>query len=366
MQVTMRLPRSNAWTPSPGAQPAARSVVGISARGHNGMQVPLSFPSTHARQQRHQFRGARCAASPDTEQGTSTRENNSSSADEAGGPGEAVSPATSPDTTASSSTATPSSKPAGGDDTPKRRIARTMADLDALLGIVEEPEAKAEPPATPGAPASSASSASATSSSDDVRRSGEVAKGGDIDDQFQKIIDRARALSKEQSGNATNEAEQAALKKEFESLLEVVTKPKDAMDKAEVAKLKEAVFGPLTFWVTETRPIQEAERTGLLIRGNLRAEREEVFAMVVQKVQELFNGKYQVFMVEDLEAEDMGGSREAVGRAQGVRDGPRIAFQIIPTAQVRRSVRARAHTHMRMRAWARCTCPSCIHMSHLF
>ena len=50
------------------------------------------------------------------------------------------------------------------------------------------------------------------------------------------------------------------------------------MSKDDIKRLKEAAFGPLTFWITETKPIQEAERTGLLIRGNLREDRDKVCA----------------------------------------------------------------------------------------
>ncbi|KAG1676333.1 hypothetical protein FOA52_001128 [Chlamydomonas sp. UWO 241] len=211
-------------------------------------------------------------------------------------------------------------------------------DKDKLQGIL------GQSPAAPSASASSSPSASTdgmgsskTSSPAGDKGKADGAKGGDIDDQFQKIIDKARRLAKEQGGtgsSAGSEKEQAALKREFESLLEVITKPQEAMTKEEVTMLKEACFGPLTYWVTETRPIAEAERTGLLIRGNLRSEREEVFQLVVTKVQELFNGKYQVFMIEDPEAEDDGGQRAAVGRGQNVRDvGPRVMFQIIPAAQ---------------------------------
>jgi hypothetical protein len=39
-----------------------------------------------------------------------------------------------------------------------------------------------------------------------------------------------------------------------------------------------------TFWVTETRTLSEADRTGLLVRGNLRDERTKIFAHVQEKV----------------------------------------------------------------------------------
>lgn len=56
------------------------------------------------------------------------------------------------------------------------------------------------------------------------------------------------------------------------------------MSKEDVKRLKDAAFGPNTFWVTETQPISDLERTGLLIRGNLRDERAKVYEFVCQKV----------------------------------------------------------------------------------
>ena len=57
--------------------------------------------------------------------------------------------------------------------------------------------------------------------------------------------------------------DQAALRKEFDQLLNTISKPPAELDlgmtKDEIKKLKDAAFGPLTFWVTETRPIQVRE-----------------------------------------------------------------------------------------------------------
>jgi cytochrome b subunit of formate dehydrogenase len=45
-----------------------------------------------------------------------------------------------------------------------------------------------------------------------------------------------------------------------------------------------------TFWVTETRTLSEADRTGLLVRGNLRDERTKIFAHVQEKVRPAASG----------------------------------------------------------------------------
>ena len=61
--------------------------------------------------------------------------------------------------------------------------------------------------------------------------------------------------------------DQAALRKEFDQLLNTISKPPAELDlgmtKDEIKKLKDAAFGPLTFWVTETRPIQVRESGGV-------------------------------------------------------------------------------------------------------
>ena len=53
--------------------------------------------------------------------------------------------------------------------------------------------------------------------------------------------------------------DQKALRREFDELLTSISKPPDedsGPTKEEVKRLKDAAFGPLTFWVIETRPIQ--------------------------------------------------------------------------------------------------------------
>lgn len=104
--------------------------------------------------------------------------------------------------------------------------------------------------------------------------------------QFQRIIEKARKLADEQSkaGAGQQEAEQAQLRQEFESLLSAISNAPATLDKEDVKRLKEAAFGPQTFFVTETQQLATPDRTGLLVRGNLRDERKKVYEHVCKKV----------------------------------------------------------------------------------
>ena len=75
-------------------------------------------------------------------------------------------------------------------------------------------------------------------------------------------------------------------------------------------KLKDEVFGYGTFWVTGVEELgPEIAGEGVLIKGNLRADRAEVWRLVREKVETLFDGKYTPFMLEEpgFEGEESGG-----------------------------------------------------------
>ena len=59
-------------------------------------------------------------------------------------------------------------------------------------------------------------------------------------------------------------------------------------------------------------------------RGNLRAEKEEVYAKCSALTNEVFDGKYTLFMTEDMEAED---DDPRTG-------GTRVVFQMVPTSAI--------------------------------
>lgn len=58
------------------------------------------------------------------------------------------------------------------------------------------------------------------------------------------------------------------LRGEFEKLLTML-KPEGGVDKGDLAKIKEQVFGPSVFWVTETRLTDDLIEGGWLARRSL-------------------------------------------------------------------------------------------------
>lgn len=212
------------------------------------------------------------------------------------------------------------------------KIKKTISDLDALLGIdpddpkglKKSPKADADKPSI----SISADALKAIATAEAQRLAGgDASKQGDmenvISDQMKRILEKAKAMADEQNKRPGEVAgNQEALKQEFEQLLTTLFKPESGLDKDDIKKLKDTVFGPQTFWVTETVPIPDIEKPGVLIRGNLRDTREKVFDLVAAKVKELFDGKYEVVMVEDPEQDEN----------TNVKMGPRVAFQILPTA----------------------------------
>ncbi len=274
---------------------------------------------------------------------------------------------------------------------PPERIQRTLADLDALLGI--EPDA---PPASASTP--SASPAAATSSDSTAGSPNAPLPRGDdkIEEHLKRIADKARKLADEQQNAQGGQAEQQQLRQEFETMLQSISASPATLDKEDIKRLKEGAFGPQTFFITETQTLTQADRTGLLVRGNLRDERAKVYQHICNKVwrvcpqgvalflgcgarfharerrracaqhhttftrclswplqvTELFGNKYTVLMVEDEDAtldaaaggaagglgpQGLGSSvtprqSDAATRAQQL-NTPRIAFQIIPAAQ---------------------------------
>ncbi|PNH06053.1 hypothetical protein TSOC_007619 [Tetrabaena socialis] len=223
------------------------------------------------------------------------------------------------------------------------RIKRTMEGLDALLGIDPNDPTPGSPSSAkastavrePSAPADAARSAAVSTPSGAGAAGANGASGSGAgapsDDQFQKIIEKARQLADAQRSSKPGnvEAQQQQLRQEFETLLQSMSKGGDMLGKEDLKRLRETAFGPQTFWVTETMTLTELDKTGILVRGNLRDSREKVFEHVCAKVAELFGeGKFEVIMIED---EQQPAEGEAIGKAALY--GPRVAFQIVPAAQ---------------------------------
>ncbi len=155
-----------------------------------------------------------------------------------------------------------------------------------------------------------------------------------VSDAMMKIVDRAKSMAEKQTQSAAEtEASKQVLKQEFQQLLNVMFIP-SLVDKDDIKKLKDAggcmagsrccctwriqavqgssnllclwcagrqlaahagqphaaadmflactagVFGPQTFWVTEMRLVEEKDKMGILVRGNLRDDRDELFKWV--------------------------------------------------------------------------------------
>lgn len=86
--------------------------------------------------------------------------------------------------------------------------------------------------------------------------------------------------------------------------------------------LKDKVFGAQTFWMTETAPIPGISE-GIIVRGNFRGPREEKFAEICARIEELFGDKYTARLVEERDVEGSGFGGE-----------PRVVIQILPTVVV--------------------------------
>ncbi len=96
-------------------------------------------------------------------------------------------------------------------------------------------------------------------------------------------MDQAKKLSDPLSCACAGES---AVRQELETLFDLL-RPEAKMDTEELKKLKEVVFGPTGFWVTEVRSIENLQG-GQLVRGNMRAGRDTVFEDVCKRMQDAF------------------------------------------------------------------------------
>ncbi|KAG0565024.1 hypothetical protein KC19_8G157100, partial [Ceratodon purpureus] len=91
----------------------------------------------------------------------------------------------------------------------------------------------------------------------------------------------------------------------------------EKVDPEDVKVVKEKLCGYTTYWVTGQEPYGDLGE-GVLLLGNLRGNREDVFAKLTKGVRELFGSKYDLFMVEEPNAEE-----------QDPRGGPRVSFLLL-------------------------------------
>ncbi|CAK7341533.1 unnamed protein product [Dovyalis caffra] len=91
----------------------------------------------------------------------------------------------------------------------------------------------------------------------------------------------------------------------------------EKVDPADVKLIKDKLFGYSTFWVTKEEPFGDLGE-GVLFLGNLRGNREDVFAKLQNRLAEATGDKYNLFMVEEPNSE-----------ASDPRGGPRVSFGLL-------------------------------------
>lgn len=91
----------------------------------------------------------------------------------------------------------------------------------------------------------------------------------------------------------------------------------EKVDPADVKLIKDKLFGYSTFWVTKEEPFGDLGE-GILFLGNLRGNREDVFAKLQNQLAEVTGDKYNLFMVEEPNSE-----------GPDPRGGPRVSFGLL-------------------------------------
>ena len=91
----------------------------------------------------------------------------------------------------------------------------------------------------------------------------------------------------------------------------------EKVDPDDVKVLKEKLFGYATYWVTG-QELSGDLGEGVLLLGNLRGKCKEVFSKLQKGLCDLFGAKYDLFMVEEPNAEE-----------EDPRGGPRVSFVLL-------------------------------------
>ncbi|KAE8678215.1 putative zinc metalloprotease EGY1 [Hibiscus syriacus] len=91
----------------------------------------------------------------------------------------------------------------------------------------------------------------------------------------------------------------------------------EKVDPDDVKLIKDKLFGYSTFWVTKEEPFGDLGE-GILFLGNLRGNREDVFAKLKTQLAVIMGDKYNLFMVEEPDSE-----------APDPRGGPRVSFGLL-------------------------------------
>lgn len=137
---------------------------------------------------------------------------------------------------------------------------------------------------------------------------------------------------KSRSSTPPSEAEAAAMRREFDRLLDAMTKA-GGVPPADVEEIKRSVFGYGTFFATGQEP-SPVWPGGVRFRGNARGPREALLASVTAGVGRCFPQKYLVFM--DVEEEGLGAEPPApAALAPGAPPPePRVTFTVVPAANL--------------------------------
>lgn len=191
--------------------------------------------------------------------------------------------------------------------------------LDRMLGIQEDaPPARKEEPKDTEAPKVTVSDDVIKELMDVERKRGNYTK--ESESRMKEAFSSVNKLANQQ--DELNDEETARLQDEFEKLAEMLA-PEAIISKEDIDIMKNKVFGFNTFWVTGNEPyVSRGEMEGgWVFRGNLRAERAEVYANVEATMIAEFGDKYELMMVEE----------EASMNDDGEVREPRVSFVMVPT-----------------------------------
>ena len=231
---------------------------------------------------------------------------------------------------------------------PKVDVKTTLSDLDALLGIDTEAEAKKkaeeeeafratlrspstderEAPAedfASGGVSISPQALEALKNAEESRTGMNKGKG----DELEKVLNdlSARASKNKEAGKSMEE--DAELQASMKKLVEILESPEEeSVPPQDVERIKKEIFGMQTFYVTAVENLgAEMNGAGVLFKGNLRAERAEVWKTVQTSIEAMFDGQYTAFMLEEPLGEE-GPSGDA---AIDSKYGPRVSFLVVPS-----------------------------------
>ena len=109
----------------------------------------------------------------------------------------------------------------------------------------------------------------------------------------QEAILQQKAAERIKQQNITDEADSAEKQQEFEQKAALEVSPIPDEDLSEL----KGIFGIDTFFATETIPYQD----GAIFKGNLRGEPDTAYSKMSQKLEQAFNDKYRLFLVESPE-----------------------------------------------------------------